>query len=35
VIRRRARAYLRLGCGPIGCSVPLLAFLAAILILVT
>jgi hypothetical protein len=23
--RRRARVYLRLGCGPVGCSVPLLA----------
>jgi hypothetical protein len=28
--RRRARAYFRLGCGPVGCSIPLLAALAAI-----
>jgi hypothetical protein len=32
--RRRARGYLRLGCGPIGCSIPLLAALAAIVALV-
>jgi hypothetical protein len=32
--RRRARVYLRLGCGPVGCSVPLLAALGAIAALV-
>jgi hypothetical protein len=32
--RRRARVYLRLGCGPIGCSAPLLAALAALVLVV-
>jgi hypothetical protein len=32
--RYRPRVYLRFGCGPIGCSVPLLAALAAIVALV-
>jgi hypothetical protein len=32
--RRRVRVYLRLGCGPIGCSVPLLAALVAVVLVV-
>lgn len=32
--RRRVRLYLRFGCGPVGCSVPLLAALAALIALV-
>jgi hypothetical protein len=32
--RRRPRVYLRSGCGPIGCSVPLLVAIAAVLLAV-